>query len=291
VLGFNLHETSMTTDKKRPKSERPPGALKQERDAFIRTFVKKGVQITEDLVNENAKLRKRVSDLEAKNATLMAQLASDDAIRELLKKIEMLEREKRGLLSRFEEVEAESSRWGDQYSELEQELSNLANLYIAGNHLHGSRDFPTLILRVKELLSQFVGARTFAMYLATSDGRSLVPVMSEGIGKPGPIPVVADDGGIGETFATAMTRIERGKLDDGSIEKPLALVPMKVEDKVVGVLAIFAALEHKSHFLPVDFELLTLLGAHAGGALLCARIAADLGDKIPSFDGFISENS
>jgi GAF domain-containing protein len=279
----------MTAEKKRPKSERPPGALKEERDAFIRTFVKKGVKLTEELVTENGKLRQRLSDLEAKNTALLAQLASDDAIRELLKKIEMLERQKRGLLTRFEEAEAESSRWGNQYQELEQELSNLANLYVASNHLHGSLDFRTTLTGIQDMLVQLVGARAFAVYVVTADGRSLYPILSEGIGRPGAIPIVADDGGIGEVFATAMTRVEQADPTGGSIEKPAALVPMKVEDKVVGVLAIFSTLEQKAQFLPVDFELMKLLGAHAGSALVCARMFANLEGGIPSFENGSSE--
>jgi GAF domain-containing protein len=279
----------MTAERKRPKSERPRGALKEERDAFIRTFVKKGVKLTEELVTENGKLRQRLGDLEAKNTALLAQLASDDAIRELLKKIEMLERQKRGLLTRFEEAEAESSRWGNQYQELEQELSNLANLYVASNHLHGSLDFRTTLMGIQDMLVQLVGARVFAVYVVTPDGKSLRPILSDGIGRPGAIPIVADDGGIGEVFTTAVTRIEQGDPTSGSVEKPAALVPMKVEDKVVGVLAIFSTLEQKAQFFPVDFELMKLLGAHAGSALVCARMFADLEGRIPSFENGSSE--
>src|SRR5512144_2886574 len=124
----------MTSDKRqRPKSERPLSELKKERDAFIETFFKRGAQV------------------ESENATLRAQVASDEAIRELLRKIDLLEREKLALLSRFEEVEAESSRWGDQYHEVESELANLANLYIATNQLHGSLDVRTTLHRIKEL--------------------------------------------------------------------------------------------------------------------------------------------
>jgi len=282
----------MTAEKKgRLRSDRPLSELKKERETFIQTFLRKGVQFTEELVSENFKLRQRLAELEANNATLKAQVASDDAIRELLKKIDALEREKVTLLSRFEEVEAASSRWGDQYHEVEGELANLANLYIASNQLHGSLSVRTTLLRIKELLEQLIGVRSFAVYLASSDGRSLVPVLSGGIGTPGPIPIVAEDGGIGEVYSTAMTQIERGALRHGSVDRPLALVPLKVEDQVVGVLAIFSALEQKSHFMPVDFELMKLLGSHAGLALMCARLYADVGYKSPSFDGIASENS
>lgn len=286
----------MTGDKKgrrseRPlpeskRSERPLPELKKERDSFIQTFFKKGAQLTQELVNENSRLRHRVGELEQEAATLMEQVASDDAIRELLQKIDGLERQKKNLLSRYEEAEAASSRWVGQYAEVESELANFANLYVASYQLHASLSFRTTVRQIKELLEQLIGARAFAVYLVKSDGQTLAPIVSEGIGKPRAIPIDPGDDGIGETFATGVSKIEKGDLTSGSLENPIALVPIKMEDKVVGVFAIFATLEQKTRFLTVDFELFKLLGAHAAEALVCARLFADAGHEIPSFDSF-----
>ena len=276
----------MTADKKKTRSDRPLPELKKERDSFIQTFFKKGAQFTQELVNENLRLRHRIGELEQETAKFRAQLASDDAIRELLKKIEGLEREKKSLLSRFEEAEAASSKWVDQYTEVEGELANFANLYVASYQLHASLSFRTTLRQIKELLEQLVGASAFAVYLQKSDGHTLVPIVSEGIGKARALAIDPDDGAIGEVFSTGVPQIERGDLSGGSLETPVALVPIKMEDKVVGVFAIFSTLEQKPRFLPVDFELFKLLGAHAAEALVCARLFADAGHQIPSFDSF-----
>src|SRR5258708_38157221 len=131
----------MTGDKKGIRSDRPLAELKKERDSFVQTFFRKGAAFTQELVNENSKLRHHVAELEQETTRLRTQLASDDAIRELLKKIEGLEREKKKLLSRFEEAEAASSKWVDQYTEVEGELANFANLYVASYQLHVSLSF------------------------------------------------------------------------------------------------------------------------------------------------------
>jgi len=276
----------MTGDKKGRRSDRPLPELKKERDSFIQTFFKKGAQFSQELVNENSKLRHRVSELEQESTRLRTQLASDDAIRELLKKIEGLEREKKKLLSRFEEAEAASSKWVDQYTEVEGELANFANLYVASYQLHVSLSFRHTVRQIRELLEQLVGASIFAVYLQKSDGRTLAPIVADGIDKPKAIAIDPDDGGIGEVFSTGVAQIERGHLEAGSIDNPVALVPIKMEDRVVGVFAIYATLEQKPRFLPVDFELFKLLGAHAAAALVCAKLFADAGHKIPSFDSF-----
>ncbi|HEX9294955.1 MAG TPA: GAF domain-containing protein [Polyangiaceae bacterium] len=280
----------MTAEKKGRPSDPPVPELKKERDAFIQTFFQKGAQFTQELVNENSRLRHRLGELEQEVGLLRAQVASDDAIRELLKKIEALERDKRALLSRYEEAEAASSRWLDQYAEVEGELANFANLYVASYQLHASLSFRTTVRQIKELLEQLVGARVFAVYLSTSDGRKLVPVVGEGVGSPRAIPVNPDDDGIGEVFSTGVARVERGDLRAGSLDNPIALVPIKMEDKVVGVFAIYATLEQKSQFLPVDFELFKLLGAHAAEALVCARLFDDAGHRLPSFDSFFDSH-
>src|SRR3984957_10333916 len=98
------------TEKKGPgsrRSDRPDqvvaAELKEKRDAFLQTFFKRGAELTDELLGENGRLREKLSRLETENATLKTQLASDNAIRDLLKKIEELEREKARLLSTVEE--------------------------------------------------------------------------------------------------------------------------------------------------------------------------------------------
>ena len=84
----------------RDQSDVPVDDLKKERDAFIQQFFRKGAQLTEELLRENERLRDKVSDLESENGKLVAHLASDAAIRDLLRKIDQLESEKQDLLAR-----------------------------------------------------------------------------------------------------------------------------------------------------------------------------------------------
>jgi GAF domain-containing protein len=278
--------SDMTGEKKGQRSDHPLAELKKERDSFVQTFFKKGAQFTQELVNENARLRGRVGEIEHEVLQLRAQVASDDAIRELLRKIELLERDKTKLLSRYEQAEAASSRWVDQYTEVESELANFANLYVASVQLHASLSFRSTVRQIKELLEQLMGASAFAVYLTRSDGRKLSPIASQGVPKPHSVAINPGDGGIAEVFATGVERIDRGDLSHGSPERPIALVPMKMEDKVVGVLVVYATLEQKTRFAPVDFELFKLLGAHAAEALVCARLYADAQHQLPSFDSY-----
>src|ERR1700677_874834 len=100
------------------RSDRPPvdlaAQLKLQRDSFVSTFFKKGAEFTEELVVENDRLRGALGDLERDNAALRTQLASDEAIRDLLRKIDDLEREKQALLSHVHEAEAHSTQFSSR---------------------------------------------------------------------------------------------------------------------------------------------------------------------------------
>jgi hypothetical protein len=61
---------------------------------------------------------------------------------------------------------------------------------------------------------------------------------------------------------------------------PAACIPMEYGGRVVGAIVVYALLDHKKGFVPVDRELLKLLEAQAGGAIvsafLCERSDAAL---------------
>src|SRR5450432_2698965 len=159
-------------------SSRPLAPTKNKEDVrtFVHTFFKKGAEFTEELLRENDKLRRDSRILEIDNASLRTQLASDEAIRDLLKKIDRLEREKVALLSHITEAEAVSTRVTTRYSEMEEELSTLANLYVAGYQLHSTLHLPRVIKHIQELLQQLVGARTHAIYMSDPAAKELVLV-------------------------------------------------------------------------------------------------------------------
>ena len=276
-------------EKKPPRARRsdpPLEDIKKERDDFIKTFFLKGAQLTEELVREREANRQALRKLEEENARLRAQIASDDAIRDLLKKIEELERDKDSIVERFREAEALSSQHQANTVEIESELANLANLYVASYQLHSSLTARGVMRHVKELLGQLVGAESFAVYLADERGEELFPVASEGVSEGDLVPVRAGDGPIGSCFtAKTMSAIPRDTRR-GSLAAPVVCFPLVLEDRATGVVAIFRTLEQKSSFIQVDHELFKLLGAQAMWALVAARQFTDGGRVLPPLSSF-----
>lgn len=280
----------MTEIKVRPAtpSDRPPEDLKKERDAFIQQFFRKGAQFTEELLKENERLRDRLSDLEHENGKLRAHLASDEAIRDFIRKIEELEREKQDLLSRSARAEAVKDNFTQMYEEVEGELANFANLYVATAQLHSARSVRGVLRALKELLAQILGAAAFAVYFVSDDGEELIALASEGVDVADVARVPATKGPIGRAFTTGELAYDVARdVSKASLEDPVALVPLHIDGRVHGVIAIFGTLPQKTEFVTIDRELFKLLGAQVAPALVNARMFTDAGRKVPTIQAFV----
>src|SRR6188768_509652 len=161
-------------------SDTPGTDLKTERDEFLRKF-SRGTQLTEDFVKEHERVQNRLQALESENAGLRGKVEADQAVRELLLKIERLENEKSELVSQYQQAEQATTQFTARAQEVESEFANLANLFVASNQLHSSMSPRGVTRRIKEVLAQLVGAERYCMYLVNADDTELVPIASEGI--------------------------------------------------------------------------------------------------------------
>jgi putative methionine-R-sulfoxide reductase with GAF domain len=272
--------------RRRGSSDAPPDLVK-ERDEFLQNF-SKGSRIAEEFVREHDRLQDQLRQLEAENARLRAKVEADSAVRELLDKIEQLEKEKRDLLSRFHAAEAASSEVTQRVQEIEAEFANLANLFVASNQLHGSLSPRGVMRRIKEVLAQLVGAERYCIYLTNGDRSELVPIAFEGVPGDKLSPVPVGKGPVGDVFRTGAARVvEEVDPSRGALEAPAAVIPLSVDDQPVGVIAIFSTLSQKSRFDTIDFELFKLLGQHAAAALVSASLFAQAERKLPGLEAFI----
>jgi putative methionine-R-sulfoxide reductase with GAF domain len=278
----------MTKDSKSgPTGSDAPGHdLKDERDQFLRKFTR-GAKLTEEFLREVDQLQERLRHLEAENAGLRAKVEADAAIRDLLAKIELLETEKRELLSRFHRVEAVNSEFTARVQEVESEFANLANLFVASNQLHSSLSPRGVTRRIKEVLAQLVGAERYCMYLSNGDSTELVPIAYEGVAGSALTPVKIADSELGQALLKGTASVSDHDPTQGSVERPAAIIPLSVDDKTVGVIAIFSTLAQKKRFDTVDFELFKLLGQHAAAALVSASLFAHTDRKLPGLEAFL----
>lgn len=278
------------SNEKRSRSEQsdaPGHDLRSERDQVLQKFTR-GARLSEEVVRDYELVEQRLRELEQENAALRAKVETDDAIRELLRKIELLEQEKADLVSRYRTVEALSTKVTERVHEVETEFSNLASLFVASNQIHSSLSPRSVTRRIKEVLAQIVGAERYSMYLINPEGTELVPIASEGVPGANLVPVRLDSNRIGMSFLNGSAFIdEESDPSKGTFDKPAAILPLSVDEQVVGVIVIFSTLSQKEHFETVDFELFRLLGQHAAAALVGASLFASAGRKMPGLEAFL----
>ncbi len=267
-----------------------PLDLTRERETFVRSFLRKGVELTEELLEENASLRSRLAAREQENLELRAQVASDDAIRDLLQRIEGLEHEKKRLSAHSQTLAEAQQSVRHRYAEIENELNDLANLYIAAFQLHSSLSLRRVVRHLLDMIGQLIGAQAFIVYVVDGEAGEARPLAQENVDLE--IPAVGlGEGAVGEACLTGLSRIPEHFPSElparGSIDEPFALVPLVAVGKPVGVIAIVSMLEQKQTWAKVDHELLHLLSVHAGPALIAANLYTQNTTPVSALGGLV----
>ena len=255
-----------------PGSDRPD--LRAEREAFVRSFLRKGVELTEELLKENQELQREYRKLEEENLRLRNQIASDGAIRDLLERIDRLEGERNNLMSRSNELEVSSRKHDARSRQVEQELNDLASLYVAAYQLSASLSPRKVIKQICELVEQLVGGERFALYLISADEGQALPLDSRGY-EPGELgPMALADGPMADVVLTGTERVQddpANRIED----VPLALVPLTVNGQTIAIIVLENLLPHKHAWASVDAELFRLLGTLGATALIAANLYSD----------------
>ncbi len=249
-------------------SDLPPPNLTFERDELVRAL---GRAESSELVE----LRRRAEALQVENDQLRAQIAADGAVRDLLLRVEQLERSRRELLATAGRSGSLSARTPEPNAESDVEFVELASLFVAANQLHSSLVPRRVLRRLKEVLSQLVGARSYALYILSRDGREpgLVPIAWEGLTSPPPH-ASGEAGELAAVLRAGSARVCEGDPSQGSLAAPSAVLPLRLDEGPVGLVVIYATHAHKQAFGTLDFELFKLVGLHGAVALASAALYA-----------------
>jgi transcriptional regulator with GAF, ATPase, and Fis domain len=256
-------------------------------EEFLQMF-KKGAEFTHGLLKENERLRYRLLQLEEVQRGSGDAVALQEQTRHLRQRIEDLERDKAEILDRIKQVEEENLDFANRYVEVETENNNLANLYIASYQLHSTLDFREVLQIITEIIINLIGAEEFAIMLLDEKTGILQAVATEGISRDEIPQVRMGEGLIGRVAGTGESHFVNDMADYvKDLEAPMVCIPLKIKEHVIGVLVIYKLLLQKTQFLPVDYELFTLLAGHAATAVFSSRLYSDSERKLSTIQGFI----
>lgn len=232
--------------------------------------LQRGVEHTERLLQENAELKAKLAGATA-GASGSVPAATDELLRT---RVDALERENREFASR--------------YVEIEEENNNLANLYVASYQLHSTLDFREVLRVITEIVINLIGAETFAIYLVDEKTSSLSAVASEGVTRDELPKVTLGKGRLGSVAESGQNHFPE-EVNAGEIDwlEPHVCIPLKIKEKVIGVIAIYRFLEQKTRLHSVDYELFTLLAGHAATALFSSKLYSESERKLSTIQGFL----
>jgi transcriptional regulator with GAF, ATPase, and Fis domain len=256
----------------------------QRAEKFLEIF-NKGKEFTEELIRENQRLRYRVASLETESV-------APEEVSRLREQISHLTEENRRIQQRFREVEEENKDFASRYIEIEEQNNNLASLYVASYQLHSTLDFREVIQIVQEIVINLIGAEAFAILLLDEKTNELKTIAFEGedvMAGLGQISTRLGEGVLGTVAKTGESYYVNQDVEGGGItlDKPLAAVPLKIKEHVIGLIVIYKLLQQKDSFSAVDYELFSLLAAHAATAIFSSKLYSQSERKLNTIQSFL----
>jgi hypothetical protein len=149
------------------------------------------------------------------------------------------------LRERLDEQVAGNRRCVEQLAAAEQRIGHLAKLQAAVRELHEATMPADVLTTIKEIIANLVGCEEMGIYARRPDGGL---VLLDGIGVDA--------------------------AHEGTEASAIASVPLQLNGRAVGVIALFKLLPQKPGIEPVDQELFSLLSTHAARALHHAGLRA-----------------
>lgn len=179
-----------------------------------------------------------------------------------------LRTELKDLRERVQLVEQENRHLRDRLSESEEEQFRFVNLYISCQRLAMSPDVREIIEILQEIVINLIGSEQFGIFVADSSHDGKMELITER--GEGEIPL--------QRPPLNHPRIV-GALESGSVYvadsvgvSPVAVIPLKIDTRVLGAIVIYGVLPQKPAFTPVDIELFEMLSGLAGRAIYAAAL-------------------
>ena len=260
--------------------------------ASIISMLEQSKSFTEDLIQENRFLRAELGKLRAQeqsrgHADEVAHLRS--LVASLESELATTRDELEELRENLEGMQQENSSFAQQYVRIEQQNSQLASMYVASYRLHTTLDFNELVDIIKEVVINLIGSERFAVYAWEDKSEGLLLVGHECEGElPFPQRVATGEGPIGVAIAEGQRQVaepEVVRVADG--EQPIAVIPLRLDETIVGAIAIYQLLSQKDGFAAVDFELFDLLASHAAAAMFSAQVYSRSKRKLDTLQGLL----
>ena len=194
--------------------------------------------------------------------------------------MEELLKENQKLRKELGQVEAENRDFAERYVQIESHNEVLQNLYVSSHRLHATLEPNEVLDTIKEIVINLVGGEKFGIWmLDDAESNAMSMLAHEGL----------EDGGKLEPREIELAKKALGgdAWYGAPDEHPLAVVPLRVDDRAVGLIVIRTLFGHKKSLSHLDQQILGLLSGQAATALTSARLYAEKSRKLETMKAFL----
>jgi GAF domain-containing protein len=187
-------------------------------------------------------------------------------------------------------IKTENVDFAKKYVEIEDQNTNLANLYVASYQLHSTLAFEEVVSIVVEIVINLVGAEQLGVFVFDEETERLGCVADEGLGDDQRRPIIIGEGLLGKVAALGESYYvtdDAGQKEAEAKGQPIACIPLKIKDRLIGLITVYKLLRQKDGFTSVDFQLFDLLAGHAATALYSSKLYALSERKLATARSFL----
>jgi hypothetical protein len=190
---------------------------------------------------------------------------------------------------RLAALEQEHAKCAARLRTLHDQNTNLAQIATAHHLLANAASRDEVLVTIEEIVINMIGSEEIAIFEVKGEGAALHIARHRGLDDDDERLDAAMDA-VRWVVATGDTYVRRDFRSE-TLHGLTAVVPLKVESRVMGVVAIFHLLHQKKALEPVDLEIFDIVSRQAAMALYAAAFRA-LRPTVrpPRRDGSIPEN-
>ncbi len=245
-------------------------------EKFLELF-QEGRESMRELLQENERLRHHIACLEPSLNESSEETASPELKQELQR-----------VLIEKAQMEEETQDFAQRYLEIEDQNNNLANLYVASLQLHATLDLQEVTQVIQEIIVNLVAAEKFALLLLDEQTQRLTTIAAAGFPSSEMRELQIGEGRIGDVAQTGDIYFSENDGWSEDFAEPLACIPLKIRDRVIGVIAIHQLMTQKNGFSAVDYELFDFLSGQAAIAILSAKLYSESSQHPNTIESFLS---
>ncbi len=253
--------------------ENPPGTA-------LRSLLDQVSQVADGLEEENRSLKERLEGLETTLERIHGAATT-------LEGAHSPEERALTLSLKLEQQVELNERLSQESTELERQNSNFLSLYVASSQIHATLVYEDVLRIIKEVVINLIGADRFAIYVIDQSAYEIRREATEGQLEAADAVIPLTDNLLSRAAQSGTLMLEIHESDLPSGQTPLAILPLTVGDKTVGLVVLFRLLVQKDGFDAFDMDLFSLLSAHAATALYSSLQYRRLERKVQTLQGLL----